>query len=311
MDHNKKHKTKKLRWIILIASFISLITLVWYLFLKPFDYQAKMSVNSSPGFVYQAVVDWNKDLQVSRDITVNYEYLNPFSELTYETEFSGIPLSFNWEIEENSDSTSLINIGINHQKNSVSERIQKLLSKTQTEQVIHKELGQFYKGLEKYLGESLVTIDGKATFGKSYVAYVSIKSLQDEKADMMIRNSEYIKTFLLLNNIKLISHPFIHIKHWDFKTGKIDYEFCFPIEQMNNFPDHNEIKYKVFKPMNALKASFFGNYSLSDRAWFELHAFAERSNIEVEPQLIELYHNNPHEGGNSIDWKAEIFMKIK
>jgi effector-binding domain-containing protein len=286
-------------------------TFLWYLFVKPYDYQAKMTVNSSPGFVYQAVVDWNKDLKMSRDIAINYANRNPFDEIEYEAEFSEIPLSFNWKIKENNDSTSFINIGINHKGNSVNERIHKLLSESKTEQVIQKELGQFYKGLEKYLKESRVTLHGRDTFKKSSVAYVSIQSLQDEKADMMIRNSEFIKTFLILHDIKLLSHPFINVKHWDFKTGKIDYDFCFPIAQMDNFPEHEEIKYKVVESMESLKANFFGNYSLSDRAWFDLHAFAGRNHIEVEPELIELYHNNPHEGGSSIDWKAEVFMKVK
>ncbi len=154
-------------------------------------------------------------------------------------------------------------------------------------------------------------IEGKATFPKTNAAYVSIESLQDEKADEMIRNSEYIKSFLLLNDIELVSHPFVHIKHWDIKTGKIEYDFCFPIAQTDKFPTHEEIKYKVVEPMEAVKGSFFGNYSLSDRIWFELHAYAKRNQLEVEPVIIEQYHHNPHEGGSSIDWKAEIFMKVK
>ena len=310
MTHIKDKKKHGLRKIIMIVVLIFVIAALWYLFIKPFAYQAKMIVNSSPGFVYQAVIDWNKDLQSSRDLTVTYTNRNPFDEIAYFTGFSGIPLSFQWNIEEINDSTSLIDIGIDHQENSVGERIQKLLGKSKTEEVIHKELNQFYKGIGKYLNESIVTIDGKAIFPKAHVAYVSIESLQDEKADQMISNSGYIKSFLSLNDIKLVSHPFLHVKQWDYKTGKIGYDFCFPVAQMDSFPNHKEIKYKVVESMEGLKGSFFGNYSLSDRTWFELHAFADRNQIEVVPELIEVYHNNPHEGGNSIDWKAEIFMKV-
>ena len=126
MAHIKKQKGKKLSWIILVAAVILMTTFLWYLFVKPYDYQAKMTVNSSPGFVYQAVVDCNKDLKMSRDIAINYANRNPFDEIEYEAEFSEIPLSFNWKIKENNDSTSFINIGINHKGNSVNERIHKL-----------------------------------------------------------------------------------------------------------------------------------------------------------------------------------------
>ena len=311
MEHIEGQNRFHPKRILLFAVFLFVIVVLWYLLLKPYDYTVKMTVISAPGFVYQAVIDWNKDLELSRGITTSYDDRNPFGRLEYQTEFSDIPLAFRWKIEEENDSTSLVDIGINHSNNSVTERIQKLLGKSTTEEVIYRELNQFYKGMEKYLNESRISIDGKAVFPKAYVAYVSIQSLQDEKADQMIRNSEYIKSFLLANDIELVSHPFVHVKHWDFKSGKIDYDFCFPISQMIDFPNHEEIRYKEIAPMQSVKGSFYGNYSLSDRTWFELHAFAGRNEMNAAPELIEVFHHNPHEGGNSMDWKAEIFMRIK
>ncbi len=50
-----------------------------------------------------------------------------------------------------------------------------------------------------------------------------------------------------------------------------------------------------------LKADFNGNYRISNYAWYYLLDEAERKGLNISPTPIEVYLNDPHEGGRVYD----------
>jgi effector-binding domain-containing protein len=76
-------------------------------------------------------------------------------------------------------------------------------------------------------------------------------------------------------------------------------------------PQHQIIKFKEIKSQKSIKAIYHGNYISSDRAWYKLLQYAEKKNMNLFSQPIEVYHNNPNFGSNDRDWKTEIYMPIK
>jgi len=168
----------------------------------------------------------------------------------------------------------------------------------------------FNTGLVKHLEEFKVHVDGLSTSPETYVAYVPIKSNQKDKAGKMISNSAYINTFLVAHNIKLQSHPFLEVTAWDINSTDLEFNFCFPIIKTDSLPVHEEIKYKQIQGKSSIKATFNGNYSISDRAWFGAHQYAEENDIKIKPALIEIFYNNPHLGEDEMSWKSEAFIEI-
>jgi effector-binding domain-containing protein len=63
--------------------------------------------------------------------------------------------------------------------------------------------------------------------------------------------------------------------------------------------------------MEALKTDFYGNYAITDITWVGLAEEAKQLGYRINNKLIEVYFNDPHSGGNELDWKAEIYMGIE
>ena len=113
------------------------------------------------------------------------------------------------------------------------------------------------------------------------------------------------------NNIKLTGHPFLEITEWDVVEDLIKFNFCFPIQERDEYPATNDIKFKQTEEKVALKTIFNGNYKISDRAWYAILDYAEIKNIDIEELPIEVYLNDPHSGGDDLKWEAEIYMPLK
>ena len=93
--------------------------------------------------------------------------------------------------------------------------------------------------------------------------------------------------------------------HWDF-----NFDFCFPIDSVSARPEDPEVRLKTLKSERYLKAIFNGNYRISQQGWYSLFDYAQRNNIALGSEIIEIYRNDPHEGGDSMQWVAELLIPI-
>ena len=117
-------------------------------------------------------------------------------------------------------------------------------------------------------------------------------------------------TYIKENDIELKGDPFISVTHWDPITQDLNFDFCFPIDSVSARPEDPEVRFKTLKSERYLKAIFNGNYRISQQGWYSLFDYAQRNNIALGSEIIEIYRNDPHEGGDSMQWVAELLIPI-
>ena len=281
------------------------IALTWYLFIKKNDYEINFKVKAATGTVYQGIVDWAKD----RENKNNEKYTDiehkQFNSLVQKMTANNVVLLYNWKIENINDSITKVVVGINNPEHKTWTRLTAPFKSEFIKKEIEK-IKTFKTGLEEHLATFKI---GKVVDGSSpevHVAYISLESVLSEKAQTMIGNDNVITGYLNNNHIKIIGKPITEVTNLDFKKEKLTFNYCFPIDKNTIYIDDKKIKFKTIKAKKGLKIDYFGNYRTSDRAWFTMLDYAKKNNIDLKGFPIELYQNNPFNGGKEIEWRTEI-----
>jgi effector-binding domain-containing protein len=129
-----------------------------------------------------------------------------------------------------------------------------------------------------------------------------------EKAQTMIANDAVITGYLFRNNIKIIGKPFVEVTNWDQDKETLQFNYCFPIPKDAKFVANPKVKFKTIPAAKGLKATYFGNFRTSDRAWFALLDYAKKENIALESKVVENFLANPFNGGNELEWETKIII---
>ena len=146
--------------------------------------------------------------------------------------------------------------------------------------------------------------------GKSCV-YMKLRSTPRGKAGAMISNVIGLNQFVKENNLEMDGSPFLIIYDWNEFKDSISFDFCFPVKPTKLVPEHPKIKFMTVDSMEAVKTDFYGNYSITDISWHNLTEEAKELGYRSNNKLIEVYYNDPHIGGNELEWKAEIYLGIE
>ena len=56
---------------------------------------------------------------------------------------------------------------------------------------------------------------------------------------------------------------------------------------------------------------FNGNYLFTHYGWYKLQDYAKKHDLNLSEQVLEVFNNNPEMGGNSIDWKTDIYTLVR
>lgn len=279
--------------------------IIWYLFLKPFDYLITFKANTSPGTLKQTIKAWGK-INDTKIIEQKDNY-----SLVQQSSYQDSTIVYNWRITGLNDSTSKVKVRIKDLNHSIANKVFIPFSETILEKRSKKSLLGFTKFLNEHLKRFKVTIVGTEEIKPIFCAYISVSETQEKKAFGMMKNYPYLSSFVDENNLGIGGIPFVEITQWDIKTENISYNFCYPIKFSDSIPKHKEIKCKKFEGGKFLKAIYNGNYITSDRAWYRLMEYAKQNDIKVKGQPIEFFYDNPNMGGNELKWKAEVFLPIQ
>ena len=294
----------------IVLGILSLLGIVClgYFILWPADYIIRFQAPALPGTINQTLKTWSSANPNAKAIEQDRSILS----LTQEFQFSDSTHVYQWNLDQVHDSLTDVKVYINDPKHRISNRLSNLFStETDLKKRAKKTVLDFYNKLVEQKNSFKVEIIGEVEMPTTYTAYVESKSKQYSKAAQMMRQLPLLEGFVVENEIELKGYPFIEITKWDRAQDSIHLRFGYPVVRNEKLIVHPEIKYKRFFGKKALKAVFNGNYINSDRAWYALLNYAEKNGIEVEETPIEIFHNNPNYGGNSMRWKAEIFMPIK
>jgi hypothetical protein len=140
--------------------------------------------------------------------------------------------------------------------------------------------------------------------------YISTQSTVREKAKEMMKNVIRLNLFVKENKLGLNGNPMVLVKNWSPAYDSIHFDFCFPILHPELIPEVPDIKFKTVSIEKALKADFFGNYSISDFSWNLLYLEAQKQGKNSTGRIIEVFYDDPHAGGNDLHWKAGIYLEI-
>jgi effector-binding domain-containing protein len=294
--------------IIIALSFLFSLFLVWYLLLKETDYCISFKVKAATGTVFQGIQEWSnaQGLKDSEKYTI-VEKRN-FDFIKQEMKKGAVQMEYTWDIIAINDSVTKVNVGIKDLNHSWYNKVTAPFFNTEFKEEQIKKISDFKKGLSEHLKNFKVRIDGEGESEETFVAYINLKSVLQEKARYMIANDALITGFLFENQIKIIGRPYLEIVKWDLDKETIDFNYCFPVEKPTNNIVNDVVKFKTLPVVKGLKATYYGNFRTSDRAWFALFDYAKKNNLILENKVLEHFLSNPFNGGEELQWETKIII---
>jgi len=296
-----------MRKIIFFVGVILIGGLVWYLFIKPHDYQVNFKVKTFPGTINQIIKTWSSTIDNSKILEQENVGL---LKLKQQLKFGDSTYIYTWNIIPETDSTSNVKVYVKDTEHSFTNKLLVPFSDTDFEKRTRKTLLDFNTKLSEHISKFKVRIIGEEQINSTFCACTTQTTTQFGKAQGMMKDFPLLDGILAKNGVKLDGRPKLEVTNWDTLTDHITFNFCYPIIKSDTLPQHPEINYIGFPSKRALKAEYYGNYITSDRAWYALLDYAEKNNLNVHPLPIEVFHNNPNMGGDELKWKTEVYLPL-
>lgn len=304
---------KNRKRLIPILVFILLIILAaWYFFLKRWDYKVIFTVPAHSSLAYTFIKDhrdWNGKTLKPEQIQFLQE--EPWFHLQSELDLQDTNYVFDWHLKQKNDSLTKISVGVMDKERDLVNRLSILLNKTDFEVSIRKNVTIIRDKIIERNKEFKYRYNGVDSISEIPCVYIPMRSSVRQKADEMIRNVITINMFVKDNNLGLNGDPMVVVKNWTPLSDSIDFDFCFPILHPGLVPPNPDIKVGTVSCRKALNADFFGNYSYSDYSWYRLFEKIQKENLETSGRIIEVFYNDPHNGGDDHNWKAGIYMELQ
>jgi hypothetical protein len=294
--------------LILLLALIGYIT---FLFTRPADYQAHFTVKTTPDAAYFHILNW--DMWNRSDVRARIDIISktPVSNISQKVTMNDTTLIFNWEFKKLNDSVTLVRAFVSDPGRKIYNRLTAPFMNTPFKKDVRGNLLDIMTRMELMSKTFRYEFTGHHQFEKKSCVYMNLKTTPRGKAGAMISNVTELNQFIRQNNLKLEGPPFLVIHDWDEFKDSISFDFCFPVAETDAIPDHPGIKFMTVESMDAVKTDFYGNYSITDITWYNLAEETKKLGYRSNHKLIEVYFNDPHSGGNELEWKAEIYLGIE
>jgi effector-binding domain-containing protein len=299
--------------ILIPVAFIILLVIIGvsFLYTRPSDYQAHFYIKATPDIVYYNILNWN--IWNRNELSTKIEILSktPVSNISQKVTQKDTTFIFNWEFIKLNDSTTAVRAYVSDPDRKLYNRLTMPFINTIFRRGVRNNIIDVKTRLEVMLDKFKYQFTGFHHFEKKSCVYINLKSPRKGKAMAMISNVTELNQFVRQNNLELDGNPFLIIYDWNDSSDSINFDFCFPISRVAAVPQHAKIKFMTVESMDALKTDFYGNYGLTDITWYNLAEEVKKQGYRSNNKLIEVYFNDPHSGGNELEWKAEIYMGIE
>jgi effector-binding domain-containing protein len=292
--------------VALIALGAAALGLLWYLFLRPFEFQVNFTSRTLPGDVIQTIRVWDRSNKSVEVLAVDSLF-----GVRQKVSHNGREYLYDWRFRAVDDSLTNVKIRISEPGNQLRNKLLVPFSKPQIEKDAEEVARKFYSILSDHLRITRVRVLGESQTKSSFCVCKNLETTQAEKAHGMMSVYGILTSFVANSNLQPNGPPIVRIRKWNHSKGKLNYDFCFPIVKREGLPKSDSLTYQEFLREKAIKAIYNGNYITSDRAWYELNAFAEREGKEINGLPIEYFYNNPNLGFGEENWKAEVYLPIK
>lgn len=294
---------KKVIWTL---SGVALIILMWYLFIRPHEFEVNFRAETLPGDIIQTIRIWDRSLDNS-----NITEVDSLFALSQEIVWQKRRYIYRWTFQAINDSSARVNIKITQPGRRVLNKILIGFTEQHIERDARDIAQAFYDLLSVHLRITNVKILGESEITPGFCVCRSIESRQMEKANGMMREYGLLTSFVSDLALTANGPPIIRVKRWNHTLGSLSFDFCFPVVKTDSLPMNDFMTYKDFKTERVLRAVYHGNYITSDRAWYALIRFGETNGHKIAGLPIEYFYDNPNLGLNEKDWKAEVFLPIE
>jgi effector-binding domain-containing protein len=294
----------KLLLAVVILSFLG-----WYFLLKQSDYTITFKVNAATGTISQGIMEWTTIRSKKQNETYTVLEKRNFNFIKQQMKKGNEEMEYTWNMKSINDSMTNVTVGIKDLNHSFYNRLTApfISTKFRTEQI--DKMKSFKVGLEDHIDGFKIRIDGEGSSKEMYVAYISLKSVLQEKAQTMLEYDPNIVGYLDRNKIKIIGYrPYLEITDWDEDKEIVSFNYCFPIPKNTKYVPDSDVKFKTIPALKGLQATYFGNYRTSDRAWFTLLDYAKENGFKLENKPLEHFLANPFNGGNELEWETKIII---
>nr|WP_314897676.1 GyrI-like domain-containing protein [uncultured Flavobacterium sp.] len=292
-----------------LLAVVLLSFLGWYFLLKQSDYTITFKVNAATGTIFQGIVEWTTTQTKNQNEIYTVLEKRNFDFIKQQMKKGNEEMEYTWNMKSINDSMTNVTIGVKDLNHSFYNRLTApfVSTKFRTEQI--EKIKSFKMGLEDHIDDFKIRIDGEGSSKEMYVAYISLKSILQEKAQTMIGYDSKIVGYLDKNKIKIIGYrPYLEITDWDEDKEIVNFNYCFPIPRNTKYVPDSDVKFKIIPAMKGLQATYFGNYRTSDRAWFALLDYANKNDIKLENKPLEHFLANPFNGGDELEWETKIII---
>lgn len=301
--------SKKRGIAVLLLALVGL--LCWHFFIKSYQHKVRFTTKDTPGVVYSNLLSWKFVKGLPDSSAVALVSNQPFNRVEQLVTVKDSSFSYVWEINKTADSLTEVTAYVTDNNNKF---LQNVIVPFSNNDFVKRNISTV-----ESLGKEWVTYRDKYRIGAvsvdslapKFSAYVTVRSEVSKKASSMMRNIADVMGFINDNSLVLDGDPFLEVTEWDQVNQTIEYNFCFPIKQTDSLPTSEVVKYKESKAIKGLATRFNGNYSIADKAWYSIVDYAQNNNITLEMLPTEVYRNDPHSGGNALQWEAVILMPIK
>jgi hypothetical protein len=294
---------KKIAGVIVAAA---CIVLVWYVFVRTFEFEVNFKAKTLPGDIIQSIRIWNKSLPGA--VITNVDSLDKLSQKILWKDRSYV---YTWNFEEVNDSTTQVRVLISEPERKKTNKLLVPFTKQPIEQDAAEIVHTFYAVLQEHLRITRVEIEGEAETPESFCVCRNLSTLQTEKAYGMMKDYILLTSFVGSHNLEANGAPMVRVTRWSHTSNQLEFDFCFPILKPQLLPVSDSVTFKTFVSKKALKAKFNGNYITSDRAWYELINEAQRGGYKIVGLPIEYFHDNPNLGLNEKQWKADVYLPVE
>lgn len=289
---------------------------IWYFGIKKEDYQVTFQVTGTPQGIYHHILKWNS-WGASKEKNITNIDSSLFKEVRQKIALQDTTLQIEWRVEPLSDSITEVLVAVHSGEHSNANKLGVLAGETTFTKSVKRELKKFRSAVNSFGRSYRVSIDGIVEAPYFTYLYVTDTTQRNQKAVKMIAANVNVYPIIGEYRVEKDGFPFVKVKSWDIENDNIVFDFGFPIRKSTWSSDKKDslrmtkrIKYGESTSYKALKATFYGNYSKSDQAWFALLNHAKENNIKLKNEPLEIFYNNPMQGGEDRNWKAEIFMPI-
>jgi effector-binding domain-containing protein len=298
--------------IFIPISLIILLILIGvaFLFTRPSDYQAHFTVKATPDIAYYNILNWDIWNRNESSSEIDILSKTPVSNISQKVTLNDTTLIFNWEFKKLKDSITMVRVFVSDPNRKLYNRLTVPFINTRFKIGVRNNLLDIKTRLELMLEKFRYKYTGYHHFEKRSCVYINLKCASRGKASAMMSSVTELNQFVRINNLELDGPPFLVVHDWKELKDSINFDFCFPISRINAVPEHPKIKFMTVESMDALKTDFFGNYGITDITWYNLAEEVKKNGYRSNNKLIEVYFNDPHSGGNELEWKAEIYIGI-